>query len=348
CSVMKSQTIIILNSFYIKTNTKWCTQRHTMTYIETAATGWNESPELTEVIFVNGQEFVHYKSSLKKMVPKTEWIEKTVDPEYWERERQRNIHNEQAIKAHVVWLMERLNQTSGVHILQWMYGCEWNEDTEEVTGFEILGYDGRDYVAFDLKTETYIASAPQSLLLRFLVSFHAFIVSFHLFLITLHRYFSRDTLVIPPSVSLLQKTPSSPISCHATGFFPNVAEMFWRKDGEELHEGVHKGEILPNNDETFQMSVDLKLSSVKPEDWERHECVFQLRNPNKHFRESKNAQVAKSIIRCIIKQGMLERLYPSRGLGFSRKKMDGLLNRMNALTSSATTKGLKDHRRQLK
>lgn len=51
---------------------------------------------------------------------------------------------------------------SGVHILQWMYGCEWNEDTEEVTGFEILGYDGRDYVAFDLKTETYIASAPQA------------------------------------------------------------------------------------------------------------------------------------------------------------------------------------------
>uniref|UniRef100_A0A3B4HBQ3 Ig-like domain-containing protein n=1 Tax=Pundamilia nyererei TaxID=303518 RepID=A0A3B4HBQ3_9CICH len=249
-------------------------ERHTMTYIETAATGWNESPELTEVIFVNGQEFVHYKSSLKKMVPKTEWIEKTVDPEYWERERQRNIHNEQAIKAHVVWLMERLNQTSGVHILQWMYGCEWNEDTEEVTGFEILGYDGRDYVAFDLKTETYIASAPQAV-------------------ITKHNWDRDKTRILykkyfltqefPPSVSLLQKTPSSPISCHATGFFPNVAEMFWRKDGEELHEGVHKGEILPNNDETFQMSVDLKLSSVKPEDWERHECVFQFSGVNKEI-----------------------------------------------------------------
>lgn len=55
---------------------------------------------------------------------------------------------------------------SGVHILQWMYGCEWNEDTEEVTGFEILGYDGRDHVAFDLKTETYIASAPQAVITK--------------------------------------------------------------------------------------------------------------------------------------------------------------------------------------
>ncbi|KAM7373602.1 hypothetical protein PAMP_008443 [Pampus punctatissimus] len=52
--------------------------------------------------------------------------------------------------------------------------------------------------------------------------------------------------------------------------------MFWRKDGEELHDGVEPGEILPNPDGSFQMSVDLDLSSVKPEDWRKYECVFQL------------------------------------------------------------------------
>lgn len=35
-------------------------------------------------------------------------------------------------------------------------------------------------------------------------------------------------------------------------------------------------EILPNPDGTFQMSVDLRLSSVSPEEWSRYECVFQL------------------------------------------------------------------------
>ncbi|XP_056236550.1 saoe class I histocompatibility antigen, A alpha chain-like [Seriola aureovittata] len=50
--------------------------------------------------------------------------------------------------------------------------------------------------------------------------------------------------------------------------------MFWRKDGEDLHEDVDQGEILPNHDGTFQMSVD--LSSAKPEDWRRYDCVFQL------------------------------------------------------------------------
>uniref|UniRef100_A0A3B4U307 Ig-like domain-containing protein n=1 Tax=Seriola dumerili TaxID=41447 RepID=A0A3B4U307_SERDU len=79
-----------------------------------------------------------------------------------------------------------------------------------------------------------------------------------------------------PSVSLLQKTPSSPVSCHATGFFPHRAVMFWRKDGEELHEDVDQGEILPNPDGSFQMRVDLNISSVTPEDWRRYDCVFQL------------------------------------------------------------------------
>ncbi|XP_044192396.1 major histocompatibility complex class I-related gene protein-like [Thunnus albacares] len=79
-----------------------------------------------------------------------------------------------------------------------------------------------------------------------------------------------------PSVFLLQKTPSSPVSCHATGFYPHRAIMFWRKDGEELHEDVEHGEILPNHDGSFQMSVDLNLSSVTPEDWRRYECVFHL------------------------------------------------------------------------
>ncbi|KAK1880978.1 Major histocompatibility complex class I-related protein [Dissostichus eleginoides] len=79
-----------------------------------------------------------------------------------------------------------------------------------------------------------------------------------------------------PSVSLLQKSPSSPVSCHATGFYPDRAIMFWSKDGEELHENVDHGEILPNHDGSFQMSVDLNVSSFPAEHWDKYRCVFQL------------------------------------------------------------------------
>lgn len=51
----------------------------------------------------------------------------------------------------------------------------------------------------------------------------------------------------------------------------------------ELHESVYKGEILPSNDGTFQMSVDLDPSSAKPEDWRRFDCVFQISGVSKDF-----------------------------------------------------------------
>ncbi|CAL8400529.1 unnamed protein product [Boreogadus saida] len=40
-----------------------------------------------------------------------------------------------------------------------------------------------------------------------------------------------------------------------------------RRDGQELHEQVDPGEVLPNHDGTFQVSVDLNLKAVPQEDW---------------------------------------------------------------------------------
>ncbi|XP_056439387.1 major histocompatibility complex class I-related gene protein-like [Gadus chalcogrammus] len=80
-----------------------------------------------------------------------------------------------------------------------------------------------------------------------------------------------------PRVSLLQRSPSSPVVCHATGFYPDRVVVFWRRDGQELHEQVDPGEVLPNHDGTFQVSVDLNLTAVPQEDWGRYECVVQLK-----------------------------------------------------------------------
>uniref|UniRef100_A0A3Q2Y8C3 Ig-like domain-containing protein n=1 Tax=Hippocampus comes TaxID=109280 RepID=A0A3Q2Y8C3_HIPCM len=76
-------------------------------------------------------------------------------------------------------------------------------------------------------------------------------------------------------VSLLQKTPSSPVTCHATGFYPRTSDLFWRKDGEQLHEDVEMGQTLPNHDGTFQTAVHLKVEAARDAEG-KYECVFQL------------------------------------------------------------------------
>ena len=76
-------------------------------------------------------------------------------------------------------------------------------------------------------------------------------------------------------MSLFQRSLFSPVTCHATGFYPNGVMVFWRRDGEQVFEDVDHGEILLNHDGTFQNSVAVP---VKPEDWDsgKLECVVQL------------------------------------------------------------------------
>ncbi|KAJ0068238.1 hypothetical protein NL108_018172 [Boleophthalmus pectinirostris] len=171
---------------------------------------------------------------------------------------------------------------SGLHLLQVMAGCEWDDETDEINGYYQTAFDGQDFIALDSKTETFVAAKSEAFPIKLQLEETGEAVSLtyrmtHVCVKWLKWYMQfEDKLKRKelPLVSFLQKCSSSPVTCHATGFYPDRALLFWAKDGEELDEDP--GEILPNHDGTFQTSVSLDLSSVPAEDWKRYSCVFQL------------------------------------------------------------------------
>uniref|UniRef100_UPI0009B30BD6 BOLA class I histocompatibility antigen, alpha chain BL3-6-like n=1 Tax=Monopterus albus TaxID=43700 RepID=UPI0009B30BD6 len=109
-----------------------------------------------------------------------------------------------------------------------MSGCEWDEETGEIRGFTQYGYNGEDFLALDLKTQTWIASTSQAVITKLRwdadkVRIKRNEMHFTQILpewLKLYIDYGKSSLLrtVLPSVSLLQKTPSSPVSCHATGF----------------------------------------------------------------------------------------------------------------------------------
>ncbi|XP_072772679.1 class I histocompatibility antigen, F10 alpha chain-like [Nerophis lumbriciformis] len=260
---------------------------YSLTYFHTASSQVTNFPDYVVVAYLNDIEIGHYDSNTSKAEAKQEWMKNftTVDPEHFLGQTQSGTRDEVKDKEDLESLQKSFNHTEALHIYQRMTGCEWNDETDEIKSWLQSSYDGEDFLALDTKTWTWTAAKPQAVPMKHKLDHDRDLMEYIKFDLTeicvhnLKKYlnFGRNLFIRPvlPEVFLLQKTPSSPVSCFATGFYPSSAALNWRKDGKDLHENVVHGEMLPNPDGTFQMTVDLKVE-VTAEVEGKYECVFQL------------------------------------------------------------------------
>ncbi|XP_077447419.1 H-2 class I histocompatibility antigen, K-Q alpha chain-like [Stigmatopora argus] len=255
---------------------------HTLQHIHTASSQIPNFPEYFSIIYVDGVPIARYDSESRKFSPKQDWVNKITaqDPHYWRKKTEMCIDNQQAVKVDFEIANERFNRSGGVHTFQRMSGCEWDDETGRVDGWQHYAYNGEDFLSLDLKEGRWLALKPHALVTKhqweeyYLQHDKFYYEEICPHYLKAHVSNGKDFLVRTelPRLSLLQKTSGSPVTCHATGFYPRDALLFWTKDGRKLSKGVVREETLPNHDGTFQVAAHLKVADPSA----RYECVFQL------------------------------------------------------------------------
>ncbi|XP_052441306.1 H-2 class I histocompatibility antigen, Q9 alpha chain isoform X2 [Carassius gibelio] len=264
---------------------------HSLRYVYTAVSGVNDFPEFTAVGLVDEGPFMYFDSKMMKAVPKTEWMRQSEGADYWDRETQIGISHLQSFKNNIWILKARFNQTTGVHTVQWMYGCELDTDGTK-RGYMQFGYDGEDFISLDKDTLTWTAANPQAVITKhkweadraFLEQRKAYLENTCIEWLQKYVGYGKDTLErkVSPQVSVLKKSSSSPVVCHATGFYPKEVTISWMKNDQEHHDDVDLGELLPNEDGTFQKTSELR---VTPEELKNNQFICVVEHQGKTFRE---------------------------------------------------------------
>uniref|UniRef100_A0A673N8L5 Ig-like domain-containing protein n=1 Tax=Sinocyclocheilus rhinocerous TaxID=307959 RepID=A0A673N8L5_9TELE len=196
---------------------------------------------------------------------------------------------------------------SGVHTWLEMYGCEWDDQTGAADAFDQFGYDGEDFVSLDLKELRWISPVQQGIpTVQKWNNDRAYLESDKNYFSTeciewLQKYvqYGKSSLkkTVSPQVSLLQKSSSSPVTCHATGFYPSGVTISWQKNGQEHHEDVDLGELLPNEDGTFQKTSTI---TVTLDEWKKNKfsCVVEHQGKTKTENEIRTNPELKKFKLC--------------------------------------------------
>ncbi|XP_066469285.1 class I histocompatibility antigen, F10 alpha chain-like, partial [Tiliqua scincoides] len=257
---------------------------HSLRYFQTGVSEPGPGlPRFVVVGYVDGQLFTHYDSDTRREMSRAPWMEKVTreDPQYWRQQTDISRDEEAIFRVNVQKLMERYNQSGGLHTYQHRYGCELSEGGRK-RGFQQYGYDGRDFISFDPDTLTWTAAdAVAQLSKRKWEAQPGFAHSWKVYLEEecpewLRKYLRYGAEALqrkePPIVKVTRKDSQQGLEtllCRAHGFYPKEIDVTWRKDGKVRQEDAFHGVVSPNPDGTYYTGLSIE---VNPKERSRYRC----------------------------------------------------------------------------
>nr|XP_014346882.1 PREDICTED: class I histocompatibility antigen, F10 alpha chain-like [Latimeria chalumnae] len=170
--------------------------------------------------------------------------------------------------------LQRFNQTSGIHTVQRMYGCELQEDGT-TKGFFQDAYDGQDFISFDKETQTWTAPVQQAVITKqkwdaeraMNQQWKGYLEGICIEWLKKYLRYGKETLErkVRPQVKLSDRPGSEKnsivLTCMVTGFHPRAIDVTWIRDGETRMDNAHTDGILPNEDGTYQIKKTIEIGS---------------------------------------------------------------------------------------
>uniref|UniRef100_A0A3B4EI18 Ig-like domain-containing protein n=2 Tax=Pygocentrus nattereri TaxID=42514 RepID=A0A3B4EI18_PYGNA len=277
---------------------------HTLHIAFSIQTGISSLPEGMSSMLFDKEYIAHYNSD-KMLIPIQNWVKEALGDVLWNNFTS-FLSSQIEHLLHGVREAEQLVWDKGVHTLQRRLSCQLNiSGVPEVS--DEYGYDGETFISLD-QEHKYVADMPdaETIVRRWSRHGKEKHIARHcidwLKRIQNHGKNRTRRPVSPPEVSFLQKTPSSPVVCFATGFYPRAVNMSWQRNGEDVSQNVRVGETLPNDDGTFQKRVSL---NVTPEEWNENQysCVVQhnetIKNLTEEIKTNYGPQPRNQAIVCI-------------------------------------------------
>ncbi|XP_072213933.1 class I histocompatibility antigen, F10 alpha chain-like [Excalfactoria chinensis] len=284
---------------------------HSLRYFSTAMTDPGPGlPWYVSVGYVDGEIFVHYDSTARRFVPRTEWMAANMDQQYWDGQTEISQSNEQNNRVSLDNVARSYNQSGGSHTVQRMAGCDILEDGT-TRGYDQGAYDGRDFIAFDKDTMTFTAAVPEAVPTKRALEESDYAERKKHYLEEtcvqwLKRHVENGKAELgrteQPEVRVWGKEADGilTLSCRAHGFYPRPIAVSWVKDGAVLGQDTHSGGIVPNSDGTYHTWVTIE---ALPGDGDKYQCRVEhasLPQPGLYSWERPQSNVVPIVVGVVI------------------------------------------------